>query len=84
MSCCAADTNGHLDLRRRASALDGQVSPKWSRRPGSMARRSRDSVAPLLQSLAGWMPVRIGRLSNVEGHRHPVTVRKGIVDGGFR
>jgi len=45
MSCCAAGTNGCLDLRRRAFALDGQVSAEWSRCPGSMARRPRDSVA---------------------------------------
>ena len=28
MSCCAADTNGCLDLRRREAALDGWVSAK--------------------------------------------------------
>jgi len=41
MSCCAAVTNGCLDLRRRAFALDGRVSAEWSRCPGSMARRAR-------------------------------------------
>jgi len=35
MSCCAADANGCLDLRRGASALDGRVSAEWSRCPGS-------------------------------------------------
>ena len=63
MSCCAAGTNGCLDLRCRATALNGQVSTEWSRCPGSMARRPRDSVAPLRWSSAGWMPARIGRLS---------------------
>jgi len=60
MSCCAAGTNGCLDLRRRATALDGRVSAGWSRCPGSMARRPRDNVAPLRRSSAGWMPARIG------------------------
>jgi len=46
---CAAGTNGCLDLRRRTSALDGQVSAEWSRCPRFMARRARD-VAPLRQS----------------------------------
>ena len=39
MNCCVAGTNGCLDLRRRAFALDGQVSAEWSGCPGSMARR---------------------------------------------
>jgi len=76
MSCYAAGTNGCLDLRRRAFALDGQVSVEWSSCPGPMARRARDSVAPLRRSSAGWMPVRIGRLSAGVGRRHPVTIRK--------
>jgi len=64
LSClaCAAGTNGCLDLRRRASALDGRVSAERIRCPGSMARRARDSVALLRRSSAGWMPARIGRL----------------------
>jgi len=76
MSCCAAGTNGCLDLKRRASALDGRVSAEWSRCPGSMARRARDSVAPLRRSSAGWMPARIERLSAGVGRRHSVTIRK--------
>jgi len=47
-----AGTNGCLDLRCRGIALDGQVSTEW-RRPGPMARRARDSVAPLQRSSAG-------------------------------
>jgi len=47
MRCCAACTNGCLDLNRRASALDGRASAEWSRCAGSTARRAGDSVAPL-------------------------------------
>ena len=75
-SCSAAGTNGCLDLRRRATALNGRVNAEWSSCPGSMARRARDSVAPLWRSSAGWMPVRIGRLSAGVGRRHPVTIHK--------
>jgi len=48
MSRCAAGTDGCLDLKHRAFALDGRVSAEWSRCSGSMARRARDSVAPRL------------------------------------
>ena len=82
MSCCAADTNSCLDLRRRASALDGRVSAEWSRCSGSMARRARDSVTPLRRSSAGCMPARIGRLSAGVGHRHPVTMLKASLMAG--
>ena len=71
---CAAGTNGCLDLRWCASALDGRVSADWSRCLGSMARCPRDSVAPLRRSSAGWMPARIGRLFADVGpgiHGHP-------------
>jgi len=85
MSCCAAGTNGCLDLRRRAFALDGRVTPEWSRCPGSMARRARDSVASLRRSSAGWMPARIGRLSAGVGRRHSVTIRKAsLMVGSIR
>ena len=51
----------------------------------SMARRPRDSVAPLRRSSAGWMPARIGRLSASVGRRHPVTIRKAsLVVGSMR
>ena len=42
----------------------------------------RDSVAPLLQSSAGWMPARIGRLSAGVGRRHTVTIRKASLMAG--
>jgi len=41
-----------------------------------MARRIRDSVAPLRRSSAGWIPTRIGRLSAGVGRRDPITMRK--------
>ena len=78
-------TNGCLDMRRRASALDGQVSAEWSKCPGSMARRARDSMLPLRRSSAGWMPARMGRFSAGVGRKHPVTVRKAsLVAGSIR
>jgi len=40
MSCCAAGRNGCLDLRRRASALNGRATAQRSRCPGSVARRA--------------------------------------------
>jgi len=76
MSCCVAGTNGCLDLRRRTFQLNGRVSADWSRCSSSMARRPRDSVAPLRRSSAGWMPAWVGRLSAGVGRRHPVTIRK--------
>jgi len=79
MNCCAAGTNVCLDLRSRAFAFDGRVSAEWSRCPGSMAGRTRGSVAPLRRSSAGWMPERIGRLSAGVGRRHPVTIRKALM-----
>jgi len=82
---CAAGTNGCLDLRRCAFALDGQMSAKWSRCPGSMARHARDSVAPLRRSSAGWMPARIGRVSAGVGRSHSVTIRKeSLMTGSMR
>jgi len=66
-----------------SSALDGQVSAEWSKSPDSMARRARDSVAPLRRSSAGWMPARIGRLSADVGRMHPVTIRKASLKAGL-
>ena len=63
----------------------GQVSAEWSRCSGSMARRARESVAPVWRSSAGWMPARIGRLSAGVGRRHPVRVRKAsLMVGSMR
>jgi len=47
MRCCVAGTNECHDLRHCAFALDGQVQAEWSICPCSVARRPRDSVAPL-------------------------------------
>jgi len=55
-----------------------QVNAEWNWCPGSMARRARDNVAPLLQSSTGWMPARIGRLSAGVGRRNLVTVCKAL------
>jgi len=74
--CCGAGTNGCLDDRRRAFALDGRVSAEWSRCPGSIARRARDSVAPSRRNSAGWMPTMVGKLSADVGRRHAVTIDK--------
>ena len=41
--------------------------------PGNRAWQLRDSMACLWRSSAGWMPARMGRLSNGVGCRHPVT-----------
>ena len=50
-----------------------------------MGRGVRDSLAPLRQSLAGWMLMRIERLPAGVGRRHPVTVRKvSLMAGSLR
>jgi len=82
MCYCEMGTNGSLDLRNRASALNGQVSAEWSRCPGSMERHIRDNVHPLRQSSGGWMPARIGRFSAGVGHGHPVTIYKASLIAG--
>jgi len=58
MSCCAADTNGCLDLRCRAFPPGGHVSAEWSRCPqiawhGMLD--ANDSVATLQRSSASWL-----------------------------
>jgi len=58
------------------------VSTEWNRCPGSMARRARDSVAPLRGSSAGWMPASIERLFTGVGRKHPVTIRKASLVAG--
>ena len=82
MSCCGAGTNGCLDLRRRTFPPGGQKSAEWSRCPGSLVPRARESVAPLRQSSARWMPARIGRLSTGVGRKHPVAIRKASLMAG--
>ena len=86
LSRCAASTNGCLELSHpRAFALGGQVSAEWSRCRGSMARRARESVAPLRRSMVGWMSARIVRLSAGAGRRYPVTIRKeSLMTGSMR
>jgi len=80
--CSAAGTNGCLDLRRRAFALDGRVSIEWNRCPGSMAQRVTDRW---LECNERWMLVRIGRLSTGVGRRHPDTIRKvSLMAGSIR
>ena len=64
--------------------LMDRVSAEWSRCPGSMARGTRDSVAPLPRSSAGSMPARIGRLPAGVGRRHPVTIRIASSTAGMR
>jgi len=50
-----------------------------------MARRPRDSVAPLRWSSAGWTPARIGRLFAGVGRMHPVTIHKAsLMVGSIR
>jgi len=80
MRCCAAGTNGCIDLRRRGFALDGRVSAEWSRCPGSTARRARDSVAPMRRSSAGYMAAwKVVRWCSTQASSHN---SQGVVDGG--
>ena len=55
------------------------VSAEWCRCPGSMAQHARESLAPSWWSSAGWMPVKIGRLSSGARRRHPVTICRPCV-----
>ena len=90
MRCCAASTNGRLDVRCCAFTLgrlklQNRLKVDWSRCPGSMARRDRDNVAPLRQSSADRMPERRGRLSASAERRHPVSVRQAsLIVGPIR
>ena len=81
MSCCAAGTNGCLNLRCSAFLLSGQMSAKWSRCPGSVAGHAGDSVVRLRRSTAGWIAARRKFPAGVQ-RRHPVTVRKTPVMTG--
>jgi len=80
-NCCAAGTNGCLDLRPRAFVLDGRVSAEWSRCPQAPWHGVL-STAPLRRSSADYMPARMGRLSAGLGLRHPVTIRKASLMAG--
>jgi len=85
MSCCVAGKNACLDLRHRASPLDGQMSAEWIRCPEFIARRARDNVAPLRRGSARRMPTRMSRLSAGAGRRHPVTFRNtSLMAGSMR
>jgi len=82
MNCCAARTNGCLDLRCRAFPFDRQVGAEWSKLPGTVARCARDSVAPLRRYSANSMLASIGWLSAGVRRRHPVTVRQASLMTG--
>jgi len=47
-----------------------------------MARRARESVAPLRRSSAGWMHARTGSLSAGVGRMQPVTIPKASLMAG--
>ena len=49
MSCCAAGTNGCIDMRRHALPLGGQVNVEWSRCPCSID--ARGNVDGLLEAM---------------------------------
>jgi len=62
-------------MRCRAFPPGEKVSAECSRYSGFMARRARDSVAPL----------RLGRFSAEVRHMHPATVREAsLVTGSMR
>ena len=75
MGCCAAGTNGCLDLRCHASAIGGEVSAKWRGCRGSMAWRARDSVAPLRSTLRLNGP-GLGWLSAELSLQHPKRIKQ--------
>ena len=79
MRCCAAVTNGCLDLTRRAFALDGRVSAEWSRCPGFMERRARDSTATKLTRLDACEDWKVVRWCGTQASSHN---SQGVVDGG--
>ena len=86
MSCCVASTNGCLDLRCRAFAPGGQVSAEWSRCPGSMARRARESVAHLRRNSGCWIPATCKNRKAVRWCRTQASSHnsQGVVDGGVK
>ena len=82
MRCCVAGTNGCLDLRCRAFALDGRVSAKWSKCPGFMARRTKrqcGSNATKLSRLDACEAWKVVRWCRMQASSHN---SQGVVDGG--
>jgi len=81
MGCCAAGTNGCLDLRRHAFALDGQGSAEWSRCPGSMVRSPRDcgSFVMKLSRLDACEDWKVVRWSRTQASSHD---SQGVVNSG--
>ena len=77
MRCCAAGTNGCLNFRSRASALNGRVSAKWSRCPGSIALETVWLQCDKAQQVG-----YLRRLSAGVGRRHPVPIRKASLMAG--
>jgi len=81
MRYCVTGTDGCLDLRRHASALDGRVSAEWRRCPGSMARRAREcgSIATRLRRLDACEDWKVIRWFRTQASSHN---SQGVVDGG--
>jgi len=78
---CAAGTNGCLNLRWRVFAPVGQLSPSGADVHAPW-HGVLQGVAPLRRSSAGWMPVRIGRLSGWCMTQASSHTSQGVVDGG--
>ena len=74
-------TNGCLDLRRRAFALDGQVSAEWSTCPVSMARRAGQcgSFATKVSRLDACENWKVVHWCRTQASSHD---SQGVVDGG--
>jgi len=87
---CCCQNNSWVCVRRAqmsrfeppCTRTGGRVSAEWSKCPGSIARRARESVTPLRRSTAGWMSARKGRWSAGIGRRHPVTISKSSLTAG--
>ena len=83
-SSCAAGTNGCLDLRHSAFALDEHASAALSRYLGSLARCAREyaSIATKLSRLdacaEGRLSAGVGRSSR------PITIRKASLMTGSK
>ena len=80
-------TNGCIDLRRRATALDVRVSAEWSRCPASMAWRPRDSGSTAtklsrLDACEDWKVVRWCR-TQASSHNSQGVVDDGVDEAGM-